>query len=442
MSELLDRRGLALTAASAEAAKSLDRAIERFLSFHLDGPDHLKSCLVLDPECPLARILQGYLQVMARSRTKTEDLEMTLALVSRLVERACPREVIHADALARWARGDLWGALGCWQQILKDWPLDLLALRVQHFAAIYSGSARPLTEGVVAAMDRFDEQVPGYAYVLGMLAFAQQEGGDFEAGERLGREAHELDPDELWTLHAVAHALDEMGRQEEGVAWLDRGVDAWFDRDSMKAHLYWHQGLFWFDQGRFDEALAWYDRMIAPAHQEFYVDTINAAALLWRMDLAGIDVGDRWAKLATVVEPRVQDRGLVFADLHATAALAAGGRTDLALDLCRSLETYARQSRSTDAQAVTPAALPICRALIDFYEGAYDRAVDQLISSKPVWHLVGGSVVQRDVLNHFLIEATIRAGRFDQAKDLLTMQMERRPHCLPMRHRHSRWAAG
>src|SRR5690606_18970057 len=94
-------------------------------------------------------------------------------------------------------------------------------------------------------------------------------------------------------------------------------------------HIYWHLALFHLDQGRTDAVLALYDTEIRATRADDYRDLANGASMLARLEFEGVDVGDRWEELAELSARRVDDRRLVFADLHyATALLGAGADAD------------------------------------------------------------------------------------------------------------------
>src|SRR6185436_2805822 len=55
-------------------------------------------------------------------------------------------------------------------------------------------------------------------------------------------------------------------------------------------------------------------------------ERIDASALLWRMHLAGLDVGGRFAPLADAWAPYAEDAHCAFNDIHAMMAFAGAGR--------------------------------------------------------------------------------------------------------------------
>ena len=66
-----------------------------------------------------------------------------------------------------------------------------------------------------------------------------------------------------------------------------------------------------------------YDNRILTANTEFFLDVQNGASLLKRLELLGVDVGERWEPLAEYARKRVNDHVLAFTDLHSLMALAS-----------------------------------------------------------------------------------------------------------------------
>ena len=63
-------------------------------------------------------------------------------------------------------------------------------------------------------------------------------------------------------------------------------------------HNWWHLALFHLDLDEIDEVLALFDERVLGSGSAVVLDMIDASALLWRLQLRGIDVGDRWQALA------------------------------------------------------------------------------------------------------------------------------------------------
>ena len=134
--------------------------------------------------------------------------------------------------------------------------------------------------------------MPGYSNVQGMYAYALEECGEYAEAERWGREASARNPGDLWAIHSVAHVLEMQGRYAEGSKWLDYPAEHWAKKNFFKAHVWWHNALFSLAQEDFGKALNIFDSELSSVNSDKYVDVSNQAALLKRLEIAGVDVGD------------------------------------------------------------------------------------------------------------------------------------------------------
>jgi hypothetical protein len=128
-------------------------------------------------------------------------------------------------------------------------------------------------------------------------------------------------------------------------------------------------------------------------------------SLLARLELAGVEVGTRWADVASYVRPRRFDTIDGFLDLHYAYALARAGDDQAVLDLVR----CARERASTEAPAwrrLMPAGID---GIAAFARGDDAGALNLLGPLEPKLALLGGSTVQRDLFRRILNAA--RSGR-------------------------------
>lgn len=423
-----DARDLPLTTESDQAATNFNAALEAYFEYRLSTGKLAKLAVEADPDFALGHCLRGYLFMLFGSTEFHGRARAALEQAEARVGRVTWREAAHVAALRTWLSGDMAKTCALWEQILVEAPRDLLALRLQHFALFWMGCSTELRGAPARALHAWDEAVPGYGNLLGMLAFGLEECGDYAQAEAYGKRAVELNPDDLWAVHAVAHVLEMQGRLKEGIAWLDYPAEAWQDRNPFRGHLWWHRALFFVERGELDEALALYDRSIRSERSDFYLDLQNAASLLARLEFLGADVGERWVELADHVEGRLDDHVLAFTDPHAMMALAAEGRVEAAGRLLESLRAFARRTGDTAAATMDPLTIPLCQAILAFRQGQYERAVGLILPLRPELFRLGGSHAQRDVFDQFLLEAATRGGNLKLARALLSERALLRPH--------------
>ena len=66
----------------------------------------------------------------------------------------------------------------------------------------------------------------------------------------------------------------------------------------LSGHLWWHLCLPLIDAGETDRVLEIYDRHVSDCDPDMVTRLNDGASLLWRLELAGVDVGHRWEPLA------------------------------------------------------------------------------------------------------------------------------------------------
>lgn len=424
-----DRLGLTVTTDSDVALEALNAAVFDFLEARLSLGERLKAALEADPECIMALCFRGYFLMQLSSVQTLPQVAEIVARAKAVAGKASERERMHIAALEQWQGGSPSGACRVWEQILDQWPQDLLALRLHHFASFWRGARQSLRDAPAAVLGRIDEAMPGRPFVLGMLAFGLEENGDYARAESFGREAVEANENDLWALHAVAHVLEMQCRHKEGATLLDRPFGAWSDRNPFKDHVWWHAALFALEMGDHARVLEVYDREVRVDERGFYLDVQNAASLLQRLELAGADVGDRWEELADLAESRLDDHVMPFTDAHFMLALIGAKRIDAARSYLASLNRFASASKSEAGRVTGEVTVPLAEALLAYGEGRYAEAGDGLHAVRHRLGPLGGSHAQQDVFHQTLIEAMTRAGRESTARALLAeRQVDGRAH--------------
>ena len=425
-----DSRGLAVTASDSSSVEHLDAAIMSYLGARRDTSRRVEMLLENDPDCILGYCLHGYLSMHAG---KLGSVIAAREAHSRAVQIASVRSVtqrekLHIDALESWIVGDLECALKGWEVILREFPLDILALRLAQFMTSYLGKSAAIRDSVSRVFPSWSESIPGYGLVLGCYAYGLEEAGDYALAEKFGRQAVEHNASDLWAAHAVTHVMEMQGRPRDGIFWVAGLHQQWAECNNFVFHLWWHQCLFHLALDQFDRVLEVYDCQVRPQSTDEYLDIANAADVLWRLEQVGVSVGNRWEELAQRASSHIQDHLFVFADLHYLFALAAQGEAhtvEMFLDSCA---RFANSDCGTESLVMAEVGLAVAQAIVAHRKKDYPKAGDVLL---PVHNLIwktGGSHAQRDVFEQLLIDSVARAGRGALARSLLSERIARRPN--------------
>ncbi len=415
-----DCRGLALTTAIEGAAKHIDQAVTAFLDYRTTAGAHVRSALEQDPAFVLALCYRGYFFLMLENKALLPRVKQTLDDIAPHLGAATKREQLHVKALAAWAAGDIMRACLHWEEVLTEAPLDLMALKLHHTMTFYTGRSQVMRSVVSGVLGEWSDKVPEYGCVQGMYAYSLEECGAYEEAERWGREAVERNPGDLWAIHSVAHVLEMQGRSAEGVKWLDYTPEQWAHKNPFKAHVWWHAALFLLAQGQNERALELYDKALCSVNSETYVDVSNQAALLKRIELSGVDVGERWQALAEHSETRIHDHMLPFRDAHFCLALAANGNFEAARRHIESMAEFSKVGDGWRAQATRDILIPLCEGMIAYEGGDYDKATDLFWPLRHDIVSIGGSHAQRDLFAQIMCDAAVHSSKRAVARSLLS----------------------
>ena len=379
-----------------------------------------------DPRCVFGHCLRAALIVCADATAARSLLAASVVAI----EVACPDTHDparrHAAAARAWLEGDPALAVERYGAIVIDWPRDILALVVAHTLDFHLGQRRMMRVRIAQVLTKWEAAAPGYASVLAMYAFALEENGQYRRAEKVARRALLLDPRHPGAIHVVAHVMEMQGRAREGLAFLAATESAWIEGLGFSVHLAWHRALFHLDANDLESALATYDEQIANERAADMSVLADASALLWRLQLRNIEVGERWQVLADRWEIQTLAGARPFYIAHAMMAFAAAGRSAAAARVFDALPhtNTSGVGLSLPEDALAP---PFCEALLAFAHSDYASCVEWLTHVRHIAHRCGGSLAQCDLIHLTFTEAALHARKARLARALVAERTAKKP---------------
>src|SRR5690606_3822107 len=158
-----------------------------------------------------------------------------------------------------------------------------------------------------------------------------------------------------------------------------------------------------------------------------YLDLCNDIALLARLEMAGIDDGDRWQPIAAKVPRQRDGRVLAFIDAHFLIATAAAEGAAAAEAMVADLRRFAAAGQGTTARVTAEIGVPLAEAMCAHRAGDYARCVAKLAPIRRALPRLGGSHAQRDLFAQLLIDAAMRSGDLALARALAAERLAPRP---------------
>jgi tetratricopeptide (TPR) repeat protein len=353
----------------------------------------------------MGQVLAGTLAALSSEAATLPDLRRALDALAAMEGRLSQREAMHRAALEAWLDGDLPEAGRRWLALSRAYPRDLLALIAGHQSDFFTGNQALLETRIGEALPHWPEDMPQRGALLGMLAFGLEEQDRHDEALEAAEAALAEDRRDAWAVHAGAHVHEMRQEREAGIAWLRTRAADWAEGDMLAYHNWWHLALFLIAQGEFGQAIALYDERIARGPGAPALELVDAAALLWRLSLAGADVASRFAAVAdgwdAILEAPSGAGHYAFNDFHASLARVGAGRLAGAERHIATLEVRAREPGAR-GRLLAEVGLPLVRAVYALGHGERDGAADLLARTIPRAIAFGGSNAQRDILRQTL----------------------------------------
>ena len=419
-----DNFGHVLTGATGASVAHYATALRQLQCYIGDPVASIDEALRASPGFVMAHALKAYLHLLGTEPNALPVARECYRAAYRLLADA--RERGHLQAIRQLVDGRWREAGRTLEDTSIEHPCDVLALQAGHQIDFFTGDARMLRDRIARALPAWRPGMPGCHAVLGMHAFGLEETGDYLRAEVQGRKGVELEPSDGWAQHAVAHVMEMQGRQRDGIAWMRANPEAWSKDSFFCVHNWWHLALYHLDLGEVDEVLALFDGPIYGNRSAVVLDMIDASALLWRLFLRRIDVGDRWNAVADNWEPIAAAGNYAFNDAHAMMAFVGAGRTR-ACEAVLESQVAAMAREGDNALFTREVGHPVAKAIREFGDENYAEAVRLLRPIRNIAHRFGGSHAQRDVIDLTLIEATFRSGQTELAAALAAERIEAKP---------------
>ncbi|KAM5289423.1 tetratricopeptide repeat protein 38 [Ctenodactylus gundi] len=411
--------GLPLSTASNEACKLFDAILTQYVTWTNDKSlGGIEGCLsklkAADPNFAMGHAISNGLVLVGTGSSVSLDKELDLAVKTMVdiskTQPLTPREQLHVSAVETFAQGNFPKACDLWEEILRDHPTDMLALKFAHDAYFYLGYQEQMRDSVARVYPFWKPHLPLSSYVKGIYSFGLMETNFYDQAEKLAKEALSINPTDAWSVHTVAHVHEMRAEVKAGLEFMQCTETHWKDADMLACHNYWHWALYLIEKGDYEAALTIYDERILPSLQTSgaMLDIVDSCSMLYRLHMEGVSVSQRWQDVLPITRPHSRDHVLLFNDVHFLMASLGAGDHATTQELLTSLQEVS-ESPGENCQHLLAreVGLPLCQALVEAESGNPDCALELLLPIRYRIVQLGGSNAQRDVFNQLLLHAAL-----------------------------------
>jgi tetratricopeptide (TPR) repeat protein len=406
-----DLYGLKLST-SDEAASSYNDALGRILRLESDPHEPLLEAVTIDPEFALGHLALG---VLSHEFGLDDQTSQHLARARALLPNTTIRERQFIDAYEQRVAGDYAPLLA----YLLDHPRDVLGVSIAIPTIAFSG-AYDVADDAWIALEEMASHFTSDWWYDGMMAFARQDQGRMDEARDLAERSLSTEPRGGNAAHAAAHVYLETGDHELGLEWINGWIASAGQDAAHRCHFSWHAALYELSLNDLDAVERRFTRELSPQVVTGARALIDSASLMFRglTEDFTLPSADADAVLAAAGLPLTQPE-TPFMAFHCGLGLA------LVSDIS-GLHELSAYLNAWEPTPVRSTLLTVIDALIASCEGDASRAADLLLGVHHQLTPIGGSFAQRSVATDLAISSLCRAGRGEEAVELLESRLARR----------------
>ncbi|XP_013418392.1 tetratricopeptide repeat protein 38 isoform X3 [Lingula anatina] len=367
-----------------------------------------------DPNFVMAHVMANGLTLLAGNKSIAHDPVMQAA-VAKMAQLAAKnnitdRERNHVSAVKLWAEGDTPGACKIWEDILLDHPTDLLALKMAADTYFFNGMKPEMRDSVSRVLPSWKPSIPLYGYLTGMHAFTLEETYLYDEAVKTANKALNINPKDGFATHAISHVYEMRGEHNKGIDLMSSNERDWVTCRAIAGHCYWHWAVYHVEKGEYEKALDIFDAELGKrCNDGNMLDLTDACSMLYRLEMEGVNVGERWNEILETCQSHVGDHVQCFTDAHILMALLGAKEKEIAKQMMDSIKSFAVKGRGHNHEVAAEVGVPLCEAFEAYDNGDFGKAVDLLYPIRYKVIKIGGSHAQRDVFNLFLIQAALKS---------------------------------
>ncbi|MFJ6485701.1 MULTISPECIES: hypothetical protein [unclassified Streptomyces] len=400
MSVLTDSRGVPHLVERPSDMEFVESAIIQLVSMKLDH-DRCRPSARSTPPVAVQLVLAVDLLCSMERPAVMEAATICASLAETGPTEARTRAML--SAIEFWTAGDLVAARNGFQTIVDAHPGDAVSIFTVHALDFYLGDAPHMLASIAETVPAFAADDPVIGYLHGLHGFALEENGLIDTAIERSRLALELNPDDVYAMHAMVHCLYETGRHEEGARYIQEYMRGRDGSTPMRIHIWWHYALFELYADNIQDVLACYRIGIRRKTSLRSAEDLDAVTLLWRLALVkpSLDLSAYWQSLFQDWKPYLEENWYLFNDFHAYITYCQVGEYGRADSL---LEAVRARGKEVPEEMVD-----IFLGFRSFTTGDYADAAARLARSFQRSFPMGGSNAQRDVIELTGIEAALRS---------------------------------
>lgn len=354
------------------------------------------------------------------------DTEAALAYLAKAKESELPPQLLSLwNAAYEWANRDMGKTLKAFEKHCFQYPQDLLAIKVTEFI-FYCNGQKYCSDRFLKLTTHAFPLHKDNGYFLAIHSFAQELSGDISGAQKTAEEALRIAPDNPWAHHTLSHVYLNTGQITQGIEILEKFSKEWpFCNRMIESHNFWHLALMYFENLQQDELLGVITRGKWNQKASMVGEEVDAASLLWRMDMQDPSHG-LWTPLANAIDEHADFCVVPFVSAQLLYALKRGGKEELLSKSLAKTYDYVTQLQGEEQKKWQTVGLPLIEGALAFADGQFSITKDKWEPIIKLIPSVGGSDAQSDLFNIAYLKTLLNLKQEAEAVAFLKQQAQNR----------------
>ena len=354
-----DSLGNEVSGRSETTLRGIDDFVTGFLGYENKATNVLAAADA-DPESPLANIYAGFTWMFLEAAGAEERATVYLKRAQALRLKANTREQLMLDQLERWIAGDIPAVQRIGETIVDNFPRDLASVKLHQYFSFNRGDAS-VDVGIAQKAEARQPRQSASPRHAGLRLRADARPGQGRARSSSGARhqgTRNPGPSTPWRTSCSRPAESRKASRSSA----RRSRPGPISTASCTPTIGGIKRCSIFQLGDQQAVFDAYDHHVWGIEPTYSQDQVGAVSLLARMEIAGLDVGDRWQQLAEYLRPRAKDVIQPFLTLQYLYGLARADFAEAAT-LLAAVEDKAKSSDAFDRLVWRDVALPAARGV-------------------------------------------------------------------------------
>lgn len=417
-----DNNGLPVTTSSDTVITAVNHFVNQIMSSG-KGAGAILPAAEANQDNFLLQCYAAIFYLYPQDAISTAKATSYLTRAETLLQNANQRERMLYQATVAWQKLNYELAITLLTAITDIWPRDCLAAKVAEWM-FYCTGQRYQAHRFLRMCQNMAEQNKNNNHFMAIHSFALELSGERESAYKLAMEALNIDALTPWAHHTLTHVYLLTAEFDKGITALESFRPLWQNiLPSLRCHNTWHLSLLYLALLNEAKTEQLFLNDIWGHQPNSVLEQVDAIALLWRMEMAGMPQDKKWPDIVSHLHQNPLDHYMPFNNAHLIYALARTNDQKRITEVMKHLQSYADAQVGEIYKVWHHIALPLLQSCVAFANQDYKFACELMDPIMADVFCIGGSDAQDELFLQTYCLSLARSGQLTRAKNFFNQYL-------------------